>query len=256
MGHAPPAAGRSPLASARDAIRLFAARAGMRLSAASGDIDVTALRNAIHLPAKLEITHTAERIAITAEKEVPINSGGRYSRWNAAGVTRGTKRVWTKHAAGHARVGPEGLEVMVPPLAKANLESNSGFSPIRLDQQQSITSITESSEALTVTLIFLLPSQSFGRQQVDVFEDDEIGTCFCNPDAFLKKILVENSVNHTDLSVASINQWTRIADRTATENCASYLPEKTLIYRAGGFFRQSLLSSDLKRTMQNQNPSH
>ncbi|MGJ7579131.1 type VI secretion system Vgr family protein [Variovorax sp. RHLX14] len=110
-GHTSISAGRSFLASAREAIRLFAVKAGMRLVAASGDIDITALQNAVHLLAKLEITHTAERITITAKEEVLINGAGSYSRWNAAGITHGTKGAWTAHAAGHGEVGPDNLGV-------------------------------------------------------------------------------------------------------------------------------------------------
>ena len=99
----------------------------MRLIAAGGDIDITALQNAIHLLAKLEITHTAERITITAKQEVLINGGGSYSKWNAAGITHGTKGAWTAHAAGHGEVGPDNLGVIALPLWRADLEAVDGF---------------------------------------------------------------------------------------------------------------------------------
>jgi type VI secretion system secreted protein VgrG len=120
-GHTSVSAARSLLASAGEAIRLFAYRAGLRLIAAGGDIDITALQKNIRLLAKLEITHTAERITIQAEKEVLINGGGSYSRWNAAGVTHGTKGSWTEHAAGHAMTGPDGLPVDVVQFPRAEL---------------------------------------------------------------------------------------------------------------------------------------
>ena len=126
-GHTSISAGRSFLASAREAISLFAAKAGMRLIAASGDIDITALQNAIHLLAKLEITHTAERISITAKQEVLINGAGSYSKWNAAGITHGTKGAWTAHAAGHGELGPDNLGVVALPLWRADLEAAEGF---------------------------------------------------------------------------------------------------------------------------------
>ena len=125
--HTSISAGRSFLASAREAISLFAAKAGMRLIAASGDIDITALQNAIHLLAKLEITHTAERISITAKQEVLINGAGSYSKWNAAGITHGTKGAWTAHAAGHGELGPDNLGVVALPLWRADLEAAEGF---------------------------------------------------------------------------------------------------------------------------------
>jgi type VI secretion system secreted protein VgrG len=120
-GHTSISAARSLLASAGEAIRLFAYRAGLRLIAAGGDIDLTALQKNIRLLAKLEITHTAERITIQAEKEVLINGGGSYSRWNAAGVTHGTRGSWTEHAAGHAMTGPDGLAVDVVQFPRAEL---------------------------------------------------------------------------------------------------------------------------------------
>ncbi|MGJ7581816.1 type VI secretion system Vgr family protein [Variovorax sp. RHLX14] len=127
-GHTSISAGRSFLASARDAIRLFAAKTGMRLIAASGDIDITALQNAVHLLAKLEITHTAERITITAKEEVLINGAGSYSRWNSAGITHGTKGAWTAHAAGHGQIGPDGIPVVTPPMATGTPKARRGFS--------------------------------------------------------------------------------------------------------------------------------
>ncbi|WP_302880786.1 DUF2345 domain-containing protein, partial [Ralstonia pseudosolanacearum] len=54
-GHTSIATGRSFLASAKDAIRLFAYRLGLKLVAASGDIDMQALKNGINILAKLEI---------------------------------------------------------------------------------------------------------------------------------------------------------------------------------------------------------
>lgn len=127
--HTSLSAGRSLLASARDAIRLFAGKAGMRLIAAGGDIDITALQNAIHVLAKLEITHTAERITITARQEVLINGAGSYSRWNAAGITHGTKGAWTAHASAHGQVGPDGLGVVSLPsaLSRTDLKPAGGF---------------------------------------------------------------------------------------------------------------------------------
>ncbi|MGJ7581140.1 type VI secretion system Vgr family protein [Variovorax sp. RHLX14] len=127
-GHTSISAGRSFLASARDAIRMFAAKAGMRLIAASGDIDITALQNAVHLLAKLEITHTAERITITARQEVLINGAGSYSRWNSAGITHGTQGTWTAHAAGHGQIGPDGIPVVTPPMATGTPKARRGFS--------------------------------------------------------------------------------------------------------------------------------
>ena len=101
----------SLLASAKEAIRLFAYNAGMRLVAANADIDIRALKNSINLLAKLEITHTANKITITARQEVEINGGTSYSRWNNAGIKHGTHGAWTEHASQHSMSGPDSLAV-------------------------------------------------------------------------------------------------------------------------------------------------
>lgn len=99
----------SLLASAKEAIRLFAFNAGMRLVAANADIDITALKNSLNLLAKLNITLTANKITITAKEEVQINGGTSYSRWNSAGIEHGTQGLWREHASIHSTVGPKSL---------------------------------------------------------------------------------------------------------------------------------------------------
>jgi len=101
----------SLLASAKEAIRLFACNAGMRLVAANASIDIAALKNSINLLAKLNITLAANKITITAKEELEINGGTSYSRWNSAGITNGTKGFWVAHAARHSLIGPDSLPV-------------------------------------------------------------------------------------------------------------------------------------------------
>jgi type VI secretion system secreted protein VgrG len=105
-GHASISAGKSLLVSVKEAVRLFAYKAGMKLVAASADIDITALKESVNILAKLNITHSANRISITAKEEVVINGGGSYSRWNASGIEEGTSGTWRSHAAQHVMVGP------------------------------------------------------------------------------------------------------------------------------------------------------
>jgi len=100
-GHASLSAGKSFLVSVRDAVRMFACKAGMKLVAAGADIDITALKDSINILAKLNITHTANRITITAKEEVVINGGTSFSRWNAGGIVHGTAGTWRQHAAKH-----------------------------------------------------------------------------------------------------------------------------------------------------------
>jgi type VI secretion system secreted protein VgrG len=83
---------------------MFAYKAGMKLVAASADIDITALKDSVNILAKLNITHTANRITITAKEEVVINGGTSFSRWNASGIVHGTNGNWVQQAAHHSFV--------------------------------------------------------------------------------------------------------------------------------------------------------
>jgi type VI secretion system secreted protein VgrG len=121
-GHASLSAGKSLLVSVKEAVRMFAYKAGMKLVAASADIDITALKDSVNILAKLNITHTANRITITAKEEVVINGGTSFSRWNASGIVHGTNGTWRQHAAQHSFVpakseGTPGLPqtVQLPP---------------------------------------------------------------------------------------------------------------------------------------------
>ncbi len=103
-GHTSLSAGKSLLVSVKEAVRMFAYKAGMKLVAASADIDITALKDSVNILAKLNITHTANRITITAKEEVVINGGTSFSRWNASGIVHGTNGTWRQHAAQHSFV--------------------------------------------------------------------------------------------------------------------------------------------------------
>ena len=103
-GHISLSAGKSLLVSVKEAVRMFAYRAGMKLVAAGADIDITALKDSVNILAKLNITHTANRITITAKEEVVINGGTSFSRWNASGIVHGTGGTWRQHAAEHSFV--------------------------------------------------------------------------------------------------------------------------------------------------------
>jgi type VI secretion system secreted protein VgrG len=105
-GHTSVSSGKSFLASAKDAVRMFAYRTGMKLIAAAGDIDITTLKDSINLLAKLNITHTADKITIKALTEVEIVGGTSFSKWNASGIEHGTNGPWRQQAANHSLSGP------------------------------------------------------------------------------------------------------------------------------------------------------
>ncbi|MBZ2209620.1 type VI secretion system tip protein VgrG [Massilia sp. R798] len=101
------------------AFRLFVKKAGMKMVAAPGDIDLQALSDNIKLLAKLEITHTANRITISAKEEVVINGGGSYVKFAASGIEHGTNGTFVAHAASHSLVNAKNMEMAVnmPPVA-------------------------------------------------------------------------------------------------------------------------------------------
>lgn len=113
--------GKSLLASAGQAIRMFAYNAGMRLVAAAGDIEIQALRHSIEVIARLDIRQEARRITITARDEVVINGGTSYTRWSQGGIVSGTNALWRVHAASHSLVGADN-KPGPKPLEPATLE--------------------------------------------------------------------------------------------------------------------------------------
>jgi type VI secretion system secreted protein VgrG len=110
--------GTNFFASVRQTFRLFVQKAGMKMVAAAGDIDVQALSDNIKLLAKLEISHTANRITISAKEEVVINGGGSYAKFTAGGIEHGTNGTFVAHAADHSFVNAKNMEMAVkmPPV--------------------------------------------------------------------------------------------------------------------------------------------
>ncbi len=113
------AVGTHFFASVRQSLRLFVQKAGMKMVAAAGDIDLQALSDNIKLLAKLEITHTANRITISAKEEVLINGGGSYVKFAAGGIEHGTNGNFVAHAKHHSLVNAKNMDMAVtmPPVA-------------------------------------------------------------------------------------------------------------------------------------------
>jgi type VI secretion system secreted protein VgrG len=105
------ASGESFFASIAKTFRLFVQQAGMKMVAAAGNIDIQALTDSINVLAKLNITHSANRITISAKEEVVINGAGSYVKFNAAGIEHGTTGANVSHAATHSLVGQKSLRV-------------------------------------------------------------------------------------------------------------------------------------------------
>ncbi|MDQ0588101.1 type VI secretion system Vgr family protein [Variovorax paradoxus] len=118
-GHTSISAGKSLLASVKEAVRVFAYKS-IRLTAATAGIDIVALQKGINLFAKLDINMEADKISITAKNEILINGGSSFTRWNASGIVHGTNGVWREHAGTHSFAGPMSLPVpsMALPVAE------------------------------------------------------------------------------------------------------------------------------------------
>ncbi|MDM0111190.1 type VI secretion system tip protein TssI/VgrG [Variovorax sp. J22R133] len=110
-GHTSLVVGRGLFASVKDAIKLFAHKAGMKLVAASGDIDIKALNDSIHVLAKLNINQTAERITISAGKELILQGGRSFSRYADEGIVHGTPGFHREQAATHVLEGPQSRSI-------------------------------------------------------------------------------------------------------------------------------------------------
>ena len=104
-GHTSISSAKSLLASAEQAIRLFAYKSGVRLVSAALDVDIKAMQAAIHFLAKVKITATAKRIHIEAQDQVVINGGGSYSTYRSGAIEDGSSGTWVAHAASHGLSG-------------------------------------------------------------------------------------------------------------------------------------------------------
>ncbi|WP_112070023.1 type VI secretion system Vgr family protein [Herbaspirillum rubrisubalbicans] len=128
--HASISAGKSLLVSVREAVRIFAYKAGMKLLAVAADIDISALRQSVNIFARLNITHTANRISITAKEEIFINGGGSTLRLSEAGIHQRTSGHWQAHAAQYAHDGPanEAVPALPDPPVMSELKQQQRLS--------------------------------------------------------------------------------------------------------------------------------
>ena len=124
-GHTSVSSGQSLLASARQAIRLFAYKAGIKLIAANSDIDVRALQRNINLLGKINIEESANSINLSAKESITFNGGGSYTTWSAAGISHHTAGRHDMHAATNTLdMGGASTPVVIPQLPTAALEGD------------------------------------------------------------------------------------------------------------------------------------
>jgi type VI secretion system secreted protein VgrG len=119
-GHISMSSGSNLLASARNAIRLFAYKLGMRIVSYAEDIDITALKKNINLLAKLEITQTADTITIKAAKQILLNGGDSYIRLENGKVTVGAMQYRVNAQVSNLPPKPMGVDPKGMPAVEAN----------------------------------------------------------------------------------------------------------------------------------------
>ncbi|WP_322053149.1 DUF2345 domain-containing protein [Paraburkholderia bannensis] len=119
-GHVSVSSGDNLLATARNAIRLFAYKLGMRMVSYAGDIDIKALQKNLNLLAKLEITQTAERISIKATKQVLLNGGDSYIQLAQGKITVGAGQYQVNAQVSNMPPKPMGVSPAGTPSVEAN----------------------------------------------------------------------------------------------------------------------------------------
>ena len=117
-GHTSLSSGKSLLASAMDAIRLFAHKAGIRIFAAQGPVQLQAQDDQIELIAKkaIALISTTDWITLNATVGIKLQAAGSTLLVDAQGFrfyTVGAHHVW---AADHQTFGPKSLEAIAPRL--------------------------------------------------------------------------------------------------------------------------------------------
>jgi len=116
---------KSFLASAKNAVRMFAYKGGIKLVSAKDDIEIQALKTSVNLLAKLDITMTANRITLTAKESVTINGGGSYSIWSSGSIKHGTTGAYTVHAVDFGHSAATSVPVVMPTMPMAKWSSSS-----------------------------------------------------------------------------------------------------------------------------------
>ncbi|MFP3502601.1 type VI secretion system Vgr family protein [Burkholderia sp. SIMBA_062] len=118
--HLSMSSGSSLLATARNAIRLFAYKLGIRMVSYAGDIDIKALQKNLNLLAKLEITQTANRITIKATEEVMLHGGDSYISLKTGKITVGGGMYEVNAQVSNMPPKPMGVAPNGTPAVEAN----------------------------------------------------------------------------------------------------------------------------------------
>lgn len=119
-GHVSVSSGSSLLATARNAIRLFAYKFGIRMISYAGDIDIKALQKNLNLLAKLDITQSANRITIRATEEVMLHGGDSYISLKSGKITVGGELYEVNAQAQNMPPKPMGVSPNGLPDVQAN----------------------------------------------------------------------------------------------------------------------------------------
>ncbi|MCB5207043.1 DUF2345 domain-containing protein [Methylovorus mays] len=102
--------------------KMFAYNGGLRLIAAGMNIEFKALQRNIRLFSKLNITYHANRIHLTADKEIVINGGGSSTHWTAASIESATLGKWSVYSASQSMPQAKSMPVSMPTLPNIHPE--------------------------------------------------------------------------------------------------------------------------------------
>ncbi|WP_374684698.1 type VI secretion system Vgr family protein [Variovorax sp. ZS18.2.2] len=118
-GHTSISSGKSFLASAMDAVRLFAHKAGIRIFAGKGPVQVQAQDDLIELVAKkaIELISTTDWIKLKAKKGIELEADGSTLRiGDGKGFVFYTPQAHHVWARDHQTFGPKSLKTPLPQL--------------------------------------------------------------------------------------------------------------------------------------------
>ncbi|GJH07360.1 type VI secretion system tip protein VgrG [Caballeronia novacaledonica] len=115
--------GRSLLATARDAISLFAHKLGLKLIAAEGKVEIQAQSDDLDLTAKqaLRVLSTDANVDVAAKKEIVLSSGGAYIRIKDGDIEIHAPGKIDIKGAQRSFTGPTGRNYALPKLPDSEL---------------------------------------------------------------------------------------------------------------------------------------
>jgi Uncharacterized protein conserved in bacteria len=105
------ASAKSIVGTALERINLFALNKGIKLFAGKGKVEIQAQSDDLDIIAEkvMRLISAKETITLASPEEIRLVAGGSYLKLGKNGITMGTKKEFTVHAANHALLGPDSM---------------------------------------------------------------------------------------------------------------------------------------------------